>query len=87
MSLHSPGQPAFAVASLSAPLLRGALHTPLTREQTLAVLDALNGEPGTQEGGLELKAHIEYRARRARRRLLAQPESRRVVGQAQGGCR
>ncbi|WP_157040260.1 hypothetical protein [Polaromonas naphthalenivorans] len=62
VSLHSPGQPAFAVASLSAPLLRGALHTPLTREQTLAVLDALNGEPGTQEGGLELKAHIEYRA-------------------------
>ncbi|CAN5307921.1 hypothetical protein BH10PSE16_BH10PSE16_02140 [soil metagenome] len=62
VSLHAPGQPAFAVASLSAPLLRGALHTPLTRDQTLAVLDALNGEPDGQQGGLELKAHIEYRA-------------------------
>ncbi|MFZ3139606.1 hypothetical protein [Polaromonas sp.] len=63
VSLHATGQPAFAVARLSAPLLRGALHTPLTRDQTLAVLDALNGEPGAQqEGGLELKAHVEYRA-------------------------
>ncbi|WP_426148200.1 hypothetical protein [Polaromonas sp. DSR2-3-2] len=56
--LHSAGQPAFATASLSAPLLRGALHTPLNREQTLAVLDALNDVPGP----LELKAHVEYRA-------------------------
>ena len=58
VSLHSAGQPAFATASLSAPLLRGALHTPLNREQTLAVLDALNDVPGP----LELKAHVEYRA-------------------------
>lgn len=58
MSLHWAGQPAFATASLSAPLLRGALHTPLNREQTLAVLDALNDLPGP----LELKAHVEYRA-------------------------
>lgn len=58
VSLHLPGQTAFAKASLSTPLLRGALHTPLTREQTLAVLDALSAVPGT----MELKAHIEYRA-------------------------
>lgn len=58
VSLHAPGQPAFAVASLNTPLLRGALHTPLTREQTLAVLDALDGVTPT----LVLKAHIEYRA-------------------------
>jgi len=58
VSLHGTGQPALAVASLSAPLLRGALHTPLNREQTLAVLDALDDVPGP----LELKAHIEYRA-------------------------
>ncbi len=58
MSLHCAGQPAFATASLSAPLLRGALHTPLNREQTLAVLDALNDVHGL----LELKAHVEYRA-------------------------
>jgi hypothetical protein len=65
VSLHAPGQPAFAVASLSTPLLRGALHTPLTREQTLAVLDALNAVPGGEEKlehRLELKARIEYRA-------------------------
>jgi hypothetical protein len=65
VSLHAPGQSAFAVASLSTPLLRGALHTPLTREQTLAVLDALNAVPGTEnkpEHRLELKARIEYRA-------------------------
>ncbi|MCX7258139.1 MAG: hypothetical protein NTZ64_15865, partial [Polaromonas sp.] len=58
MSLQVPGQPAFAKAVLGTPLLRGALHTPLTRDQTLAVLDALSAVPGT----LELKAHIEYRA-------------------------
>jgi hypothetical protein len=66
VSLHAPGQSAFAVASLSTPLLRGALHTPLTREQTLAVLDALNAVPGSLdnklEHKLELKARIEYRA-------------------------
>jgi len=58
MSLHAPGQPAFAKAVLGTPLLRGALHTPLMREQTLAVLDALGGVEGT----LELKARIDYRA-------------------------
>jgi len=57
VSLHALGQPAFAVASLSTPLLRGALHTPLTREQTLAVLDALDGVTPT----LALKAQIQYR--------------------------
>ncbi|MBG6072038.1 MULTISPECIES: hypothetical protein [unclassified Polaromonas] len=55
--LHAPGQPAFAVASLNAPLLRGALHTPLTREQTLSVLDALDDVPGP----LALAARIDYR--------------------------
>ena len=58
VSLHAPGQPAFAKAVLGTPLLRGALHTPLTREQTLAVLDALNAVQGT----LELKAQFQYRA-------------------------
>jgi hypothetical protein len=56
--LHAPGEPAFAGASLNAPLLRGALHTPLTREQTLAVLDALDDMPGP----LALSARIDYRA-------------------------
>ena len=56
--LHSASKPSFAIASLSTPLLRGALHTPLTHEETLAVLDALNGISGM----LELKARIEYRA-------------------------
>ncbi|MBG6077772.1 hypothetical protein [Polaromonas sp. CG_9.11] len=56
--LQAPGQPAFAMASLNAPLLRGALHTPLTREQTLAVLDALDDVPGP----LALAACIDYRA-------------------------
>lgn len=55
--LHVPGQPAFAVASLNAPLLRGALHTPLTRDQTLSVLDALDDVPGP----LVLAARIDYR--------------------------
>ena len=56
--LHAPGQPAFAAGSLNAPLLRGALHTPLTREQTLTVLDALDDVPGP----LALAARIDYRA-------------------------
>lgn len=60
--LHAPGQAAFAAASLSAPLLRGALHTPLTREQTLAVLDALDATPAPPEHSLALTARIEYRA-------------------------
>ncbi|MDB5938942.1 MAG: hypothetical protein JWP77_1306 [Polaromonas sp.] len=59
--LHAPGAPAFAEASLNAPLLRGALHTPLTREQTLAVLDALDDVPGP----LALSASIGYRAEAA----------------------
>ena len=60
--LHAPGQAAFAAATLSAPLLRGALHTPLTREKTLAVLDALDAAPVPPEHSLALTARIEYRA-------------------------
>ncbi|MDB5931707.1 MAG: hypothetical protein JWR60_3414 [Polaromonas sp.] len=56
--LQADGQPAFAESSLGTPLLRGALHAPLNREQTLAVLDALNGVPGP----FTLHARIDYRA-------------------------
>ena len=58
VSLHSPARAAFVIANLSTPLLRGALHTHLTREETLAVLDALAGTPSA----LELRARIEFRA-------------------------
>lgn len=58
VGLHMSGQLAFAVASLNAPMLRGALHTALTREQTLAVLDALDDMPGP----LVLAGRIDYRA-------------------------
>jgi hypothetical protein len=57
LSLHSPAGGAIVVATLGT-LLRGALHTHLGRDETLAVLDALAGTPTA----LELRAHIEFRA-------------------------
>lgn len=58
VSLHSQSRGVLITANLSTPLLHGALHTHLTRNETLAVVDALAGTPSS----LELHAHIEFRA-------------------------
>lgn len=58
LTLSSPARSEMAAVRLGTPLLRGALHSNLSRDETLAVLDALDGSPCA----LELRAHIEFRA-------------------------
>lgn len=58
VSLRSPERGEMVTAKLGTPLLRGALHTHLTRDDTLAVLDALEGAPCP----VALHTHIEFRA-------------------------
>lgn len=58
LTLRSPERSEMAAVKLGTPLLRGSLHSNLTRDETLAVLDALDGIPCP----LELRAHIEFRA-------------------------
>lgn len=58
LELHARGRGLLVKASMNAPLLRGTLHTHLNREESLGVIDALDGRPSF----LELRAKIEFRA-------------------------
>jgi hypothetical protein len=58
LALHARGRGPLTSTPMNAPLLRGALHTHLNREELLGVIDALDGGASF----MELQATIEFRA-------------------------